>query len=130
MKNSSTTIEWPKGHFTINDAWQKAGGKEAIPNVTLRFHVNNAEARKEIVLIGKIKLAIGRPKKVYAKSPPSKEVLDTAKAAGVVLVGETPTTVTVAEVKPEKRVKPVVPVVVPAQPVSAAVDHIPSAISQ
>ena len=136
-KTSKKTIaiEWPKGHFTIEEMWQKVGGKAVIPNITLRFRVNKAEDAKEIVLIGKVKPLIGRPKKVYAKANPSKEVLDTAKAAGVVFCDDSKpvnTSVTVAEVKTEKKTKAVVPTANKEVKTVAApvVDHVPSVVSQ
>lgn len=91
-----TNIEWPEGHFTIEDIQTKY--PDAV-NITLRFRVKKAEEAKEIVLIGKIKPAIGRPRKVYTKANPSKEVLDAATEAGVISVTSAKTTVPVAEVK-------------------------------
>jgi hypothetical protein len=114
-KKNSVTVEWPKGHFTIEEVWQKVGGEKAIPEITLRFRINKAVANKEIVQIGKVKPPIGRPKIVFARANPSKELLEAAKAAGVIFSDESkPTTVTVAEVKTEKKSKTVVPVA-PAQ---------------
>lgn len=129
------TIEWPRGHFTIDDVWQKVGGEKAMPNITLRFRVNQAEERKEIELIGKIKPSIGRPKKVFTKVNPSKEVLEAARAAGVIFGDESKpvaaTSVTVAEVKTEKKVKAVTPTVTKDAVVSSpVVDHAPSVVSQ
>jgi hypothetical protein len=95
-----TNIEWPTGHFTIEDIQTKY--PDAV-NITLRFRVKKAEEAKEIVLIGKIKPAIGRPRKVYTKTNPSKEVLEAAHAAGVISVDSVKTTVPVAEVKTSKK---------------------------
>ena len=65
-KNNKTeknriNIEWPESHFTIDDIQVKY--PDAV-NITLRFRVKKAEEAKEIVLIGKVKPAIGRPRKV------------------------------------------------------------------
>jgi hypothetical protein len=93
---SQTNIEWPEGHFTIEDIQVKY--PDAV-NITLRFRVKKAEEKKEIVLIGKVKPAIGRPRKVYAKANPSKELLAAATAAGVISLDSTKATVTVGDVR-------------------------------
>lgn len=131
-KKNNVTIKWPDGHFTIDDVWQKVGGEKVMPNITLRFRVNKAEEAKEIVLIGKVKPAIGRPKKVYAKANPSKEVLDAAKAAGVISLDDTkPAAITVAEVKTEKKAKTVVPVAPTSEtPATPVTDAVTSTVSQ
>ena len=103
-KKSTVTIEWPTSHFTIEDVQTKY--PDSV-NITLRFRVNKALVNKEIVLIGKIKPSIGRPKKVFAKANPTKELIEAAKAAGVIS-GDT-TTVTVAQVSSDKNTKSVVP---------------------
>jgi hypothetical protein len=95
-----TNIEWPEGHFTIEDIQSKY--PDAV-NITLRFRVKKAEEAKEIVLIGKIKPAIGRPRKVYTKVNPSKEILQAAQSAGVISVDTAKTTVPVAEVMAAKK---------------------------
>ena len=103
-KKSTVTIEWPTSHFTIEDVQTKY--PDSV-NITLRFRVNKALENKEIVLIGKIKPSIGLPKKVFAKANPTKELIEAAKAAGVIS-GDT-TTVTVAQVSSDKNTKSVVP---------------------
>ena len=130
-KKVGSTIAWPDGHFTIATAWQKLGGEKTMPEITLRFRINKAEESKEIALIGKAKPSIGRPKKVYAKVPVTGEVLDAAKASGVILVGDTePTAVTVAEVKTVKKAKAVVPVATHKEiVVSSGVEVAPSTVS-
>ena len=107
-KKNSVAIEWPTSHFTIDDVWQKNGGEKTMPNITLRFRVKKAVENKEIVTIGKIKPAIGRPKLVFARANPSKELLEAAKAAGVIS-SDAVAAVAVAEVKTEKKAKTVVP---------------------
>jgi hypothetical protein len=102
-KKSTVTIEWPTSHFTIEDVQTKY--PDSV-NITLRFRVNKALESKEIVVIGKIKPSIGRPKKVFAKANPTKELIEAAKAAGVIAADTT--AVTVAEVTSDKK-KSVVP---------------------
>jgi hypothetical protein len=95
-KKSTVTIEWPTSHFTIDDV---QGKYPEIVNITLRFRVKKAIENKEIVAIGRIKPAIGRPKLVFSRVNPSKEVLDMAKSAGVIFIPG-------AEMKTEKKNKP------------------------
>jgi len=98
-KKTSVVIDWPTGHFTITDVQKKY---PSIVNITLRFRVKKALDAKEIVNIGKIKPAIGRPKLVFTRANATKEVLEAATAAGV-LPMEDRTTVPVAEVKTSKQ---------------------------
>lgn len=107
-KKNSVIIDWPTSHFTIDDVWQKIGAESTMPNITLRFRVKKAVENKEIVAIGKIKPAIGRPKLVFARANPSKELLEAAKAAGVIS-NDVLAAVPVAEVKADKKTKSVVP---------------------
>lgn len=83
-------IEWPTTHFTIEDMQAKYPD---VINITLRFRVKRAEEDGVIVLIGKVKPPIGRPRKVYAKANPSKELIEAAIKAGMISA-----TVKVAEV--------------------------------
>jgi len=99
-KSARVNIEWPTSHFTIEDVQNKY--PDAV-NITLRFRVKKAEEAKEIVLIGKIKPAIGRPRKVYTTANPSKEVREAARLAGVISVESDNSTVSVAEVKATKK---------------------------
>ena len=101
-EKSRTNIEWPESHFTIEDIQVKY--PDAV-NITLRFRVKKAEEAKEIVLIGKVKPAIGRPRKVYTKANPSKEVLAAASAAGVISTDSLKATVAVGDVKASTAVK-------------------------
>lgn len=102
-EKSRTNIEWPESHFTIEDIQVKY--PDAV-NITLRFRVKKAEDAKEIVLIGKVKPAIGRPRKVYAKANPSEEVLAAAAAAGVISTDTLKATVAVGDVKTASTAKP------------------------
>ena len=106
-KNNKTeknriNIELPESHFTIDDIQVKY--PDAV-NITLRFRVKKAEEAKEIVLIGKVKPAIGRPRKVYTKATPSEEVLAAAAAAGVISTDSLKATVAVGDVKASASVK-------------------------
>lgn len=105
-KKNTLTIDWPTSHFTIDDV---QGRYPDVVNITLRFRVKRAVENKEIIPIGKIKPAIGRPKLVFARANPSKELIDSAKAAGVLFSDEPKAAITVAEVKTEKKLKTVLP---------------------
>lgn len=105
-KKTAFVIEWPTSHFTIDDI---QGKYPDVVNITLRFRVKKAVENKDVVVIGKIKPAIGRPKLVFARANPSKELLEAAKAAGVISAAEPLATVSVAEVKNDKKNKAVVP---------------------
>jgi hypothetical protein len=108
-KKNATNIAWPtNSHFTIDDIQNQYPD---IVNITLRFKVKKAVESKEIVTIGKIKPAIGRPKIVFAVASPSKELLEAARTAGVIFNDEPKAAITVAEVKSEKKAKSVMPVV-------------------
>jgi len=106
-KKNSFIIEWPTSHFTIEDIQGKY--PDAV-NITLRFRVKQAVENKDVMVIGKIKPAIGRPKLVFSRANPSKELLEAAKAAGVIAASDTLTTVSVAEVTTDKKNKYVIPV--------------------
>lgn len=119
VKKNTVTIDWPTSHFTIDNVWNQIGGESTMPNITLRFRVKKAIENKEIVVIGKIKPAIGRPKLVFSRANPSKELLETAKTAGVIST-DALTSVTVAEVKTEKSsTKAVVPATASAKTLPA-----------
>ena len=104
-KKNSFVIEWPTSHFTIDDIQGKY--PDAV-NITLRFRVKQAVENKDVMVIGKIKPAIGRPRLVFSRSNPSKELLEAAKAAGVISASEPLTTFSVAEVNTDKKNKSVV----------------------
>jgi hypothetical protein len=106
-KKNSFIIEWPTSHFTIEDIQGKY--PDAV-NITLRFRVKQAVENKDVMVIGKIKPAIGRPKLVFSRANPTKELLEAAKAAGVIAASDTLTTVSVAEVTTDKKNKYVIPV--------------------
>lgn len=100
-KKVGLVIEWPTTHFTTDDIQQKYPN---VINITLRFRVKKAIENKELVTIGKIKPAIGRPRIVYARANPSAELLEAAKAAGVLPLDDK-AALPVAEVKSAKAQK-------------------------
>lgn len=106
-KTTAITVEWPTTHFTIQDVYDKykdADGNPLIVEITLRFRVNRALENRDIVAIGKLKPAIGRPKLVFVRANSSKEVLAAAKLAGVIL-NDDKATVPVAEVNTASKAK-------------------------
>jgi len=105
-KKNALTIDWPTSHFTIDDV---QGKYPDVVNITLRFRVKKAVESKEIVSIGKIKPAIGRPKLVFARANPSKELIEAAKSAGVLFGDEPKAAITVAEVKSDNKIKTIIP---------------------
>jgi hypothetical protein len=103
-KKNNVAIEWPSNtHFTMGDLFKK------YPNfveITLRFRVKRGLENKDIVTIGKVKPAIGRPQLVFAKANPSKELLEAATKAGVLALENKTTNVPVGDVKaPKKTIK-------------------------
>ena len=104
-KKNNVAIEWPSNtHFTMNDLFKK------YPNfveITLRFRVKRGLEQKDIVTIGKVKPAIGRPQLVFAKANPTKELIEAATKAGVLPLEDKKATVAVAEVKAPKAKKAV-----------------------
>ncbi len=114
-KKVSVVIEWPTTHFTIDDIQKKY---PSVINITLRFRVKKAVENKEIVTIGKIKPAIGRPKLVFARVNPTADLLEAAKAAGVLPL-EDKAAVPVAEMKTAKAPKTVATPAAVNEPVTA-----------
>lgn len=104
---SKTPIAWPEGHFTID---QVQSAYPNMVNITLRFRVKKATENKEIVAIGRLKPAIGRPKLVFAKSPVTEATIKAAYAAGVLPPLDETVKVSVVNVtSAEKAVVPTVP---------------------
>ena len=80
-KKNQIAIEWPTNtHFTIKELCKKYPD---FIEITLRFRIKRALENKEIVVIGKVKPAIGRPQLVFTKANPTKETLEAATKAGV-----------------------------------------------
>ena len=123
-KKNQVAIEWPTNtHFTIEELCKKY---PSFIEITLRFRVKRALENKEIVVIGKVKPAIGRPKLVFVKANPTKEVLEAATKAGVLPPTEikstssvpvTDVTATTVETPKKKATKAVAPATVDASTV-------------
>ena len=94
-RKNNTPVIWPDAHFTIADVFSKHSMKE----ITLRFRINKALDDGIITTIGKIKPAIGRPKLVFSKANPTKELLEAAKAAGVLPLTDAPAMIPIINVK-------------------------------
>ena len=102
-KKNNVAIEWPSNtHFTMNDLFKKY---PSFVEITLRFRVKRGLENKDIVTIGKVKPAIGRPQLVFAKANPTKELLTAATAAGVLPLEDKKTSVPVTDVKSPKKSK-------------------------
>jgi hypothetical protein len=54
------------------------------PTITLRYKKDQAIQRGTIIQIGKLKNDLGRPTKIYAKSPADDTTKELAKKAGVI----------------------------------------------
>ena len=118
-KRNAVVIDWPSAsHFTIEELSKKY---PSVINITLRFRIKRALENKEIVVNGKVKPAIGRPRLVFAKANPTKEILDAASKVGVLpLVDETKTTSSV----------PVADVTAPATPKKKATKTVEAPITE
>ena len=100
-KKNNVAIEWPTNtHFTMNDLFKKYPD---FVEITLRFRVKRGLENKDIVTIGKVKPAIGRPQLVFAKANPTKELLEAATKAGVLALEDKKTSVPVGDVKAPKK---------------------------
>lgn len=78
---TNLTVTWVNGFFTIEDL------HAANPNfveITLRSRLNIAKKENQIAEIGCIHSGKGRPKLVFANTPVTKEVLESARQAGVI----------------------------------------------
>lgn len=78
---TNLSVNWVNGFFTIEDL------HAANPNfveITLRSRLNIAKKENQIAEIGCIHSGKGRPKLVFANTPVTKEVLETARQAGVI----------------------------------------------
>ena len=82
VKKKKLVVNFPSGYFTINDLQKQHS--DAV-NITLRFKLNQSIQKKEVSLIGTMKLDIGRPQLVYARNPILNKTLIDAQEAGVML---------------------------------------------
>lgn len=81
-KNKTNLVmKWVKNFFTIDDL------HAANPNfveITLRSRLNSAKNENQVAEIGCIHKGKGRPKLVFAATPVSKDVLESARKSGVI----------------------------------------------
>lgn len=77
---TNLTIKWVKGFFTIKDL--HAANSNFI-EITLRSRLNSAKKENQVAEIGCFHKNKGRPELVFATTPVSKDVLDSARKAGV-----------------------------------------------
>ena len=82
MKKNTLIINWPTSFFTIKDICDKHPNEK---NITIRFRINRAIERNEIVCIGKNKVVYGRPTIVFVPCPVSTAVIQSAVNSGVIL---------------------------------------------
>jgi hypothetical protein len=78
---TNLVVNWVNNFFTIEDL------HAANPNfveITLRSRLNSAKKENQIAEIGCIHRGKGRPKLVFATTPVSKEVLESARQSGVI----------------------------------------------
>lgn len=78
---TNLSVTWVNRFFTIEDL------HAANPNfveITLRSRLNIAKKENQIAEIGCIHSGKGRPKLVFANTPVTKEVLESARQAGVI----------------------------------------------
>jgi hypothetical protein len=78
---TNLVVNWVNSFFTIEDL------HAANPNfveITLRSRLNSAKKENQIAEIGCIHSGKGRPKLVFATTPVSKELLESARQAGVI----------------------------------------------
>ncbi len=81
--NTNLNIDWSgiNGHFTIETIHSKNPQYTAV--ITLRTHVKDAETNGVIAELGTIHNGKGRPKKAYALTPVSSNVIENARNAGI-----------------------------------------------
>lgn len=77
---TNLTLNWLTGFFTIE---QLHAANSNFVEITLRSRLNSAKKENQIAEIGCIHNGKGRPKLVFATTPVSKEVLESARKAGV-----------------------------------------------
>ena len=78
---TNLTINWLPGFFTIE---QLHAANSNFIEITLRSRLNFAKKENQIAEIGCIHNGKGRPQLVFATAPVSKNVLESAREAGVI----------------------------------------------
>lgn len=74
-------VNWLNSFFTIENLH---AANPTFVEITLRDRLNSAKKENHIAAIGCIHSSKGRPKLVFAPTPVSKEVLESARQAGVI----------------------------------------------
>ena len=76
-------ISWPTlPYFTIDELHEV---NDKFVEITLRVRLNKFIENGSVVCIGQLTGGTGRPKKVFAVTPVTQKMLDTAKNNGVIL---------------------------------------------
>ena len=96
--NSFYTMETSESHPNITSLWSQNQHFAAL--ITLRVRLTNAIESNQVVSLGTVKGAKGRPKLVFANAPVSQETIEAARVAGVVLNDNIPHIVNVMNVVP------------------------------
>lgn len=78
---TNQVVNWINGFFTIEDL---RAANPSFVEITLRSRLKSAKTENQIAEIGCIHSGKGRPKLVFANTPVSKEVLESARQAGVI----------------------------------------------
>jgi hypothetical protein len=104
QNKTGLTVNWPDGFYTMETC-------ESHPNIpslwdnnqhfiliTLRVRLTNAIEEKQVVKLGTLKGAKGRPKLVFANAPVSQATVEAARNAGVIVDENIPNMVNVVSV--------------------------------
>lgn len=78
---TNLSVNWVNGFFTIEDLH---AANTNFVEITLRSRLNVAKKENQIAEIGCIHTGKGRPKLVFATTPVTKDVLESARRAGVI----------------------------------------------
>ena len=78
---TNLVVKWLNNFFTIEDLH---AANSNFVEITLRSRLKTAQKENRIAEIGCIHSGKGRPKLVFATAPVSKEVLDSARQAGII----------------------------------------------
>lgn len=82
-KRITKPITWPNVPYFTIEQLQKSN--KSIVEITLRVKLNKEIEEGRAVFIGQIMGNAGRPKKVFAVTPVTQKVLDTANHDGIML---------------------------------------------
>lgn len=119
QNKTGLSVNWPNGFYTMETSeshpnipslWSQNQHFAAL--ITLRVRLTNAIEANQVVSLGTVKGAKGRPKLVFANTPVSQETIEAARVAGVVLNDNIPHIVNVMSVSPA------------TEEISETVDHV------